>query len=246
MTILDPILNPLLKFPVIWIVIGLAFVISVMVTLIYKFATNQNTMKRLKDEIKSYQTQIKAEKNNLAKAMELNKKAMQCNMEYMRHSMRATLITFIPVIFLFSWMGSHLAYEPIKSGTEFTVTALFDSKTAGKTEIIVPEGIVVKDDITKDITSGSASWLLAGTEGEYELKFRYAQEEQNKEIIISDENLYSEPVMKIKDSSFKQITVGNTQRKILNLFGWKLGWLGNYIIFSLVFSMALRKVLKVY
>lgn len=32
----------------------------------------------------------------------------------------------------------------------------------------------------------------------------------------------------------------------LFIFGWKLGWLGSYILFALIFSTLLRKILKVY
>ena len=32
----------------------------------------------------------------------------------------------------------------------------------------------------------------------------------------------------------------------VSLFGWKPGWLGVYIIFSIIFSMVLRKLLKIH
>jgi uncharacterized membrane protein (DUF106 family) len=32
----------------------------------------------------------------------------------------------------------------------------------------------------------------------------------------------------------------------MNLFGWEVGWLGTYIVFSIVFSMGLRKILKLH
>ncbi len=45
---LDGIFNPLLKFSPIWVVIGFSFVFSLVTMLIYKFATDQNAMKKLK------------------------------------------------------------------------------------------------------------------------------------------------------------------------------------------------------
>ncbi|MEK6808974.1 MAG: EMC3/TMCO1 family protein [Nanoarchaeota archaeon] len=246
MAFIDPIFNPLLKFPILWIVIGLSFLVSVLVTLIYKFTTNQSLMKKLKDEIKSYQEQIKSERNNPARAMELNKKAMQVNFEYMSHSMRSTLFTFIPVILLFGWMSSHLAFSPIIPHKEFTVTTIFAKEVTGNIEIITPEGINLKDDKLKEIKDGIALWKLEGEKGGYNLEFNFNNENHNKELIISEENSYAEPLKKIKDSQLKQIVIGNEPIKLLNIFGWKIGWLGTYIITSIIFSIVLRKVLKVY
>jgi uncharacterized membrane protein (DUF106 family) len=56
---------------------------------------------------------------------------------------------------------------------------------------------------------------------------------------------YAEPQKIIKNSKLKQINVNNEKLKILNLGFMKLGWLGTYIISSLIFSMSLRKVLKI-
>lgn len=33
---------------------------------------------------------------------------------------------------------------------------------------------------------------------------------------------------------------------LISIFGWELGWLGTYILSSIVFSIALRKIMKVY
>lgn len=246
MPFLDAILNPLLKLPVLWLVIALSLFISLIVTWIYKLTTDQALMKKLKDEIKAYQQQIKAERNNPARAMELNKKAMQSNMQYMSHSMKSTLYTFIPIILLFSWMSAHLAFEPIKPDTEFTVSASFDKSTQGKAELNAPNGIILKDDKIKEIDNGIAIWKLQGKAGEYLLEFKFNEEAHNKELVITQENIYAPQNKKIKNSQLQQIIINNAQKKLINLFGWKIGWLGTYIIFSLVFSMGLRKVMKVY
>ena len=143
-------------------------------------------------------------------------------------------------------MSSHLAYEPIVPGQEFTTKAVFDKNTAGEAEIVIPEGITLKGDAVKKIENDNAEWALKGSEGEYILEYKFDGESYTKDLLITNEKAYKEPVKKVKNSQLKSIEVSNKQMKLLNLFGWDIGWLGTYIIFSIAFSMILRKLLKVY
>ena len=71
--------------------------------------TNQELMKKLKEEMKDYQKQIKELRSNPARAME-SEKAMESNMKYMSHSFKPTLITIIPIFIIFGWM-SHVLHS---------------------------------------------------------------------------------------------------------------------------------------
>ena len=100
--LLNPVFNPLLNLPTLWAVVILSFLISVIITLVYKYTTNQDLMKQLKDEMKEFQKEIKELRKEPEKAMQVQKRAMQTNMKYMMHSMRSTLFSFIPIIIIFS------------------------------------------------------------------------------------------------------------------------------------------------
>ena len=100
-TFLDPVFNPLLGLAPVWIIMIIALIISVLVTLIYKFTTNQSLMKDLKQELKEFQKEIKALRDKPEQALAVQKKAMETNMKYMSHSMKSTLFTLLPVIIIF-------------------------------------------------------------------------------------------------------------------------------------------------
>ena len=123
--ILDPILGPLLNFPTLLAVIILSFVISLIITIVYKYTTNQDLMKQLKEEMKEFQREIKELKKDPERAMQVQKKSMQTNMKYMMHSMRSTLFSIVPIIIIFGWMNSNLAFDPILPGQEFTTSVVF-------------------------------------------------------------------------------------------------------------------------
>jgi len=87
-----------------WSLVVISLVITFLMTLAYKYLTNQTLMKQLKDEVKTLQEEMKANKDSKEKMAELQKKAMTKNLEVMKHGMRPTLFTFIPIIIIFSWL----------------------------------------------------------------------------------------------------------------------------------------------
>src|SRR3989338_4205577 len=88
-----------------------AFIFTLIVTLIYKYTTDQIFMKNVKGEIKDIQKQMKEHKEDHKKVMDLQKIAMEKNMKYMMHSFKPMLFTFIPVILIFGWLKT--AYTDI-------------------------------------------------------------------------------------------------------------------------------------
>lgn len=143
---LDPVLAPLLSsVGTLGFVAIISLVVSLITVVVYKFTTDQVLMKHLKEEIDKLNKEARKHANDHKRAMQIQKDMFSKQMVMMRHSMTSTLITFLPIIILFSWLTDHLGAE-----------------------------------------------------------------------------------------------------KILNLYFFKFGWLGSYIVFAIIFSIILRKVLKVY
>ncbi len=244
--LLNPIFNPLLNLPTLWALVILSFLISLVITLITKYATDQDLMKRLKEEMKELQAEMKELKKEPEKAMQIQKQVMQTNMRYMKQSFKSMFYTFIPIIIIFSWMTANLAYDSILPGQEFTTSVVFGDNAEGTIELSVPEGVVIDGAAKKEVKDSVVKWVLSGKKGEYLLEYSFDGKKYKKEVLITEENKYREPIKIIKGDIIKSIEIGNEKKKVLNLFGWKLGWLGSYIIFSIVFSMLIRKVIKVY
>ena len=262
--IVDPILSPLLKLnPLLGIAI-ISFILTLLITLIHKFVTNQEVMKGLKKDMKDHQDEMKKHRDNPKKVMEIQKKVMEKNMEFMKHSFKPMIFTFIPIIIIFGWLNANMAYYPIMPDQEFDVRLTFDMEGLGKNislvsvipedqlEIINGATQTVEKNKTKKFLGekwvGIANWKLKGPEGVYTLVYSFDDNARayEKELIITKERKYSLPEKRINDeSSLESIKIMNEPIRPLNLFGWKVGWLGAYIIFSMVFSMTIRKVLKV-
>lgn len=253
MSFLDPVLNPVLgplltKSPLLLIIL-VSLVISVIITVAYKFLTDQNEMKRLKEQQKEFQKRMKELRQHPEEMMKVQKEAMKSNMDYMKHSLKATLITMLPIILIFSWMSGHLSFEPIYPGETYSVTATFAKGVTGDAELVADDGTELLSDVKQPISNGEISWRMKSSEGEHTLAVKTGETEQQKKVLITKELKYEDQVSMFKNSDIEKITINYNKLKPLgglSLFGWQPGWLAIYFISSIVFSLGLRKLLKVY
>lgn len=247
--ILDPILSPLLNFPPFWAILIISFIATLIITLIYKAVTDQTLMKRLKKEMKEFQKEMKELKDKPNEMMKVQKKAMETNMKYMMQSFKPTLFTFIPIILIISWASAHLAYHPIEPNEDFTVTVETKDNIGKEMELTAPQEVEIISNPTQEISSKSTTWTLNGQEGEFLLEFEFNDTKYNKKVIITEEaGNYAQVEKRVNDNLVKKIELGNEKVKPIgniSIFGWYPGWLATYIVLSIIFSIALRKALKI-
>ncbi len=251
MAFLDPALYPLLdSLGPLWFIIAVSFIISVLITVVYKFFTDQSEMKRLKERQKEHQKKVKALRDRPDEMMKAQKEMMGLNMQYMKHSFKVTLITMLPIIILFTWLSGALAYEPIFPDTIYSVTADFSEGVTGEAKLEVGKETEVISDVTQPINSG-VTWRLKSKSGELPLKVAVGKESKTASVLVTSDLRYNEPITTFeKESSIKSITVNHNELlpagPKFSIFGWHPGWLGWYILTSIVFSIAMRKVMKVH
>jgi uncharacterized membrane protein (DUF106 family) len=248
-TLLGPVFDPLLNLGPFWAILIISLIVSFLVTIIYKLVTNQTEMKQLKTELKGYQNQMKQSKSEPEKVMSLQKQAMSTNMKYMKHSFKPTLITFIPILLVFGWLQAHLAFVPLAPGMDFDMTATFDTGIGEQVAIDVHDNFEIIGESNKTITSDTVFRLKAQQEGDYIVDVLHNGKIYSKDIKITIGQSYAEEIKTFKNEPIKSITINYNKLKPLgdtSLFGWQPGWLALYIIFSIIFSMSLRKMFKLY
>ncbi len=245
-TLLNPVFGPLVKLPPILGIFIIALIVSLIVTVVYKYMTDQAMMKDLKTRQKEMQKKMKAAKGDPQKAMQLQKQAMEVNMQYMKQSFKPTLITFLPIIIIFGWLNANLAFMPLVPGEEFSATVMFDEQASGEVSVIVPDGVDVVDISTQDVENGYAQFKFTAEQGDYLLVFEHDGKSYDKEVQITDEQRYSDVTKTWKKMPVKSITLSNKKQIPIPISENHLGWLGTYIIFSIALSMGLRKGMKIY
>ena len=85
-------------------IVAVSVLVTLFMTFVSKFFTNQNRMKELKGIQKACQIKLKDAKGDMQKQSEIQKEMMVCSMELMKHSFRPMFITLIPLLILFWWI----------------------------------------------------------------------------------------------------------------------------------------------
>ena len=251
--VLDPILGPLINYNPFLGIVVMALAISFLISIVYKFMTNQEKMKALKSEQNEFQKRMKELKSEPEKMMALQKEAMSKNMEDMKMSLKPTLVTMIPIILLFGWMAGTMAYEPIFPGETYSITATFADSIVGEAQLILDDGssLLTGASAVQEIEDGQASWSIKSEEGLHELEVAVGESSATKSVLITT-SLDVEPAIETyTHSDIEQIQINYNKLQpagdfSIPLIGWEPGWLGWYIIFSLVFSIGIRKAMGLY
>jgi uncharacterized membrane protein (DUF106 family) len=255
------VLNFLLTFNPLILIVVTSIIISVIMVIVYKYMTDQDLMKRLKEEIKELQNEMKSLRDNPAKMGEVNKRAMETNMKYMMHSMKPTLVTFIPIILIFGWLNGNIAFDPLTVGNDFSVELEFYDGTTGQILVMTPEGIMTVNGELYTIADNSARIVfrpeLAGT---YTLQYSLVNDAgetlktwENTVLVVEEgQRGYEKTPDVIKDEILKTIKVNLQKFRpfgsefTVPVLNWQPGWITLYILISLVCSIGLRKALNVY
>ncbi|MEM4270886.1 MAG: EMC3/TMCO1 family protein [Candidatus Pacearchaeota archaeon] len=112
--ILDNYLQHLLFFNVNLGMVVLAFVISLISTILHKYLTDQKALKEIREEQKKLSELIKNSRNDPAKSAEYTKKSLEISLKSIPLTFRPLFYTLIPIILLFRWLNDFFSSSGLK------------------------------------------------------------------------------------------------------------------------------------
>ncbi|MBS3108594.1 DUF106 domain-containing protein [Candidatus Woesearchaeota archaeon] len=108
---LDKSVGVLLNWHQLYGMAALTFILTLLITIIYKYASNQAELKRIKEESIQLQKELKDHKNNPDKLAELQKKQLEqfkgTFIDSFKHNFKPMIITFIPMALLFVYLREY-------------------------------------------------------------------------------------------------------------------------------------------
>ncbi len=108
----DPSIGKLLDWNKTVGMIFITLVIVALTTILQKYATDQKTLKEIKDEQKKLQEEMKLHKHNPDKVMQLNQRSMELVGKAMPLTMRPIIYTAIPFVLFIRWFTDYFALNP--------------------------------------------------------------------------------------------------------------------------------------
>lgn len=104
---LDPTLGALLNWHMEIGMIIILFVLAVIMTVVQKYSTNQEELKKLRKIQKELNKKSKEHKDDPKKAMEIQKEMMALMPKQFKLTMRTVVYTTIPFILFFRWFNDY-------------------------------------------------------------------------------------------------------------------------------------------
>lgn len=112
--VFDPTVGALLDWNKTGGMIIITLVLTLLTTILQKYATDQKTLKEIKDEQKRLQEEMKKYKDNPDKVMQLNKRSMELVGQTMPLTMKPIIYTAIPFVLFIRWFGDYFAVHTVK------------------------------------------------------------------------------------------------------------------------------------
>ncbi len=112
--VLDPTAGNLIEWNIYIGMFLIVFVVNFLTTLVQKYGTDQESLRKIKKEQKEIQEEMKKFKDNPSKLMELNKKQFENIPKTFEHAFKPLLYTAIPFILLIRWFIDYFSSVEIK------------------------------------------------------------------------------------------------------------------------------------
>ena len=112
--VLDPTAGGILDWNLTYGMIIIVFIISLIMTLVQKYCTDQETLRELKKEQKLLQQEMKKYKDNPEKLMEFNKKQLEFIPKTMELTMRPLMYTMVFFVLFFRWFNDYFVEVTFK------------------------------------------------------------------------------------------------------------------------------------
>ncbi len=273
MSILTSILRPLFDallspFSTLHPMVGLSIaslVVTVLVLLVLKVASNQEKIDAIKRKIHASLFEIRLWNDNPRAILRAQGDILRHNATYIWLWTVPLLVLIVPLILILGQLQFHYGYRGLEPGEQALVTVALEDAPQAKpaVELEVPEGLEVQTRPVWVPSLGELTWRIAAVErGDYEINVNVDGETFAKAVQVSDDVRRRSPVR--PDPSFGSqllypaeapMPAGAPVRSIsvsyphanAGFTGWEWEWTWMIILFllTIVFALALRKPMGV-
>ena len=186
--IFDLIFMPFRNINPLFGLIFISLVVGILALIIYRYTSNQQAIKQVKNRIKAYFLEFKLYKDNLGVLVSALGNIIWKNLTYMRYSLIPLCLMIIPFGFVAIQLALRYESRPFRPGETTVLTVLFKNAVPDfekPVKLIVPDGLMVDSKPVRIESEKSVAWRLKTLKpGIYEVGVQVGNEQISKKIIL--------------------------------------------------------------
>ncbi|MCP2604790.1 hypothetical protein NLC29_01370 [Candidatus Aminicenantes bacterium AH-873-B07] len=238
---------------------------GIFLLLIFKYASNQEGIKKVKNKIKAHLLEIRLFKDNLGLMLKAQGNILRHNLTYMKYSFKPMLFIIIPLILIILQLDlwfSHLPLSPKKPAIIALTLKPDISPLEISIKLITPPEVKLETPPLRIAEENQINWRIRPLkEGKFLLKFKTLNLTLEKEIIVNSEKFVKLSHKKVSRNFLRELRfpgesplpqnsiVESIEIKYpparLNFLGAKIHWLIAFFVLSILFGFSLKRFLKV-
>lgn len=265
-SVFDLMLVPLKPMGDFWSLTIFSIITGMLMLLIFRYTSNQSSIKNVKNKIKAHLLELRLFKDDLRIMFSALKLILKHNFRYMFYALKPMLFMVVPVVLVLIQMDGWYGSRPLKPGESAIVSLKVSDKGADMLNDIsleVGKGLTVETPPLRIMQEREVDWRIRANEtGEHYLMFNIAGEKLRKEVIVFNDKLIrisprtvnagivvdvimnpgEKPIA--KSSAVEMIEVEYPSRSI-KVLGWNTHWLIVFFVVSIVAGFALKNLFGV-
>jgi len=242
----DVVYAPLHSLGAFWALFIMSAITGVVMLFVFKYTTNQEKMKVVKDRIKMHFIEIRLYQDDMGILWRTQGRILKANMQYVRLVILAAVLIAVPVVFILYDMDGRFGHRPVKPG-EAAIVKVTLSGRGGLPEVdmIPPEGVEIETPKLRIPTEREVDWRIHATSaGVFDLGFRVDGQEFVQKMAVGKPFMNLGDVSKFKGSVIQAIDVEYPSRRF-GFTSWMGHWLTLFCVFSVVIGFGLKPIFHV-
>ena len=256
-SVFDAVMAPLAWLPPMAGLVLLSLVTAVAVLLAFKWAADQPALAAAKQAMEAAIFEMRLFNDDLVLLFRAQGEVVRRSLTYLRLSFAPTLWLIVPLALLMLHMEFHFGYTGLTVGDATLVKVTFAGAGSHLSATLeAPEAIGVETPAVILPSAHEIAWRIRPRQsGAYELKVRMGSTEIGKTLLVSesigrrspvraDASLTSQLLNPSEppvpdDAGLTSIAIDYPARDV-SVAGWNIGWVGVYLVLTLVFAWLLK------
>jgi uncharacterized membrane protein (DUF106 family) len=249
-----------------WIgMILISFLTALLMLCVFRFTSNQQGIKNVKNKIKAHLLEFRLFKDSLNISLKAQGKILRYNLKYIGYSAKPLLVMIIPLILILIQLNLWFGYHSLAPGQKAILKAELEMNQSlldTEFKIETSSGLVVETLPLRIEDKGEVNWGFQTKEaGIHELALTVNGQRIVKKVAVAQNLLSKISPVKIRrnfiDEVFnpgeaplpgnipvKSIEINYPSRP-MNLFGWRIHWIIVYFALSIIFGFAFKGIFRV-